>query len=224
MPKEETVIVKKEIIDLFTTEHPVQTIACFLEKSKLSLRTIHRRIKSADIISSYNKNSIFYTMPKFAEFDSNGIWIHNDACFSVNGHLSNTIKILINSSISGYTASELGKILHVKVDDFLRILFKKREIKRDLFISRNVYFSANESVAQNQILARKELLKNQPVKKPILPKRSIQFSILIEIILNQELNIEPAKLRNRLKKKGIIVSTTAIDDVMDFYNLKKTLR
>ncbi len=224
MSKEEKVVLKKEIIGLFTKEHPVQTIACFLEKSKFSLRTIHRRIKSSNIISSYNKNSIFYTIPQFANFDSNGIWVHDNACFSINGHLSNTIKILIDSSISGYTASELRKILHVKADDFLRILFKKREIKRCIFISRNVYFSANESVAQNQISERKGLLKNQAVRKPILPKRSIQFSILIEIILNQELNIEPAKLRNRLTKKGIMVSITAIDDVMDFYNLKKTLR
>ena len=63
----------KILQECFNETNPVRILSDLLEGSHYSLRTLRRRIKNKTVIRSYNHNGKFYTMPKFAKFNSYGI-------------------------------------------------------------------------------------------------------------------------------------------------------
>ncbi len=74
---------------LFSETEPVLQFTDMLSKTKCSSRTLRRKIKTLGIITSYNANSKFYTLPKFAKFDSYGLWENKEICFSLYGSFKN---------------------------------------------------------------------------------------------------------------------------------------
>ena len=70
----------------------------------------------------------------------------------------------------GYTASELEKILKIKVDDVLFGLVKDQKIEREKFSGRYVYYSRRHQIRKQQELFRKDTVEkySKPMESDIL--------------------------------------------------------
>ena len=206
----------------FTNSEPVATIDLLLQKSTLSLRTLRRRMKDCGIVSSYNANASFYTLPIFTKFDSYGLWHYENASFSIQGTLTTTIKHMIDTSPTGYSAAELSDILRVKTNDFLRIMSNKHVVEKIRPFSRNIYVSHNKKIYAKQVANRKQLSSQTISAKLKLPSHKERIMILAEIILTKQLTVNVEDVCRRLNKKGFTLSSGQIDNVVNYYGLKKT--
>lgn len=121
-----------------------------------STMTIFRNLKSLNYISSCSHRSSYYTLKRIAEFNDDGLWFFNSILFSCFSTLSETISNLVNKSEKGYTAKEIGNILHIKPNETLLGLFNKKIICRKKITGAFVYFSINKSKNKQQELFRKD--------------------------------------------------------------------
>ena len=206
------------LIKSFTEKRPIQTIENMINMYGCSKRTMRRKIKANNIICSYNKNSLFYTMPSLAKFNQYGIWHHAQAGFSTSGNLFETIVQLIDRSEQGFTSGELKSILKIRVYDAVRILCQKNRITKVKIKSQNVYCSTNVEINQKQIRKRAHYFKDELIQ---LPEADTIIAILVELVLSRL--ITPAKICNKLKKKNINIKAFDIDNVIEYYQLKKKL-
>lgn len=204
------------LVKSFNEKQPIQTIDKILIIYGCSERTMRRKIKANNIICSYNKNSLFYTLPSLAKFNQYGIWHHSEASFSRWGNLYETIVQLINRSEKGFTSGELKSILKLRIYDALRVLCQKNRIHKVEIKSQNAYFSAHPEINQKQIRRRKYYFLIKSVK---LPENETIIAILVELILNSD--ITPTKICNKLKKKGIKIRAIDVENVLEHYQLKK---
>jgi len=210
-----------EIPVFFSSCNPINTIDLLLRKSGLSLRTLRRRMKDCKVISSYNANSSFYTLPALVDFDSQGLCHYQNASFSIWGSLATTIKHLVDNSNAGYTAAELSGILHVKTDDFLRILAKKNKVDKVRPVFLNIYVAIDNKISRKQIQNRTRLSSNTAAAKSKLPRNTEQIMILTEIILTENLTVDADEICRRINKKGHTLNSEQIDNVINYYGLKK---
>lgn len=206
------------VVKSFKEKRPIQTLENMLNRCSCSERTMRRKIKDNNIICSYNKNSLFYTLPSLAKFNKHGIWHHSEASFSRWGNLFETIVRLIDQSEKGFTSGELVSILKIRIYDALRILCQKNRITKVQIKSQNVYCSTNEDISKKQIRKRENHFKNELIK---LPKADTIIAILVELVLNRV--ITPVKICNKLKKKKINIKAIDIENVIEYYQLKKKL-
>jgi hypothetical protein len=206
------------LIKSFSKKQPVQTIDKLLDTCGCSLRTLRRKIKADGLISSYNKNSIFYTVPVFAKFDHNGLWHHGQASFSQWGNLFETIVHLIDQSKMGFTSSEIKSLLKIRIYDPLRVLCQKDRIQKTTIQNQNIYISTCDDIARKQIKNRNAFYKKADFT---LPDSDIIIAILVEMVLDT--NINQTKICKRLKKNKIQVTPVDIDAVIERYQLKKKL-
>ena len=89
------------------------------------------------------------------------MWAIKSVLFSKYGTLKKTVEVLISRSQRGYTASELNKILKIKVDDALLELTKNKIINREKIFGVYVYFSSAPKCAKKQKLTRKDSIQYQ---------------------------------------------------------------
>ena len=222
MPQIKNDLIATSLIESFSKNKPIQTIEALLNTCNCSMRTLRRRIRAFNIICSYNKNSIFYTVPSLTEFDQYGIWHHKEASFSRWGNLFETIVQLTNRSDMGFTSRELREILKIKVYDPLRVLSLENRIKKVKIQFQNIYFSATEDIAQQQIYNRNVNIKKALIKKEYsLPDSEIIISILLEIILDRAATYQ--EICNRIKTTGIMITPDHVEAVIEHYQLKKKL-
>ncbi len=221
MPNPESSAGDNEISVFFSSCNPTNTIGLLLRKSGLSLRTLRRRMKDCKVISSYNANSSFYTLPSLVDFDSQGLWHYQNASFSIWGSLATTIKHLVDNSSAGYTAAELSGILHVKTDDFLRILAKKNKVDKVRPVFLTIYVAIDNKISRKQIQNRTRLSSETAAAKSKLPRNTEQIMILTEIILTENLTVDAGEICRRINKKGHKLNSEQIDNVINYYGLKK---
>jgi len=207
------------LLKCFTNKKRIQTIDKLLDVCDCSLRTSRRKIKTNRLICSYNKNSIFYTVPSLPKFNEYGIWHCGEASFSKWGNLSETIVQLVDRSEKGLSSRELNLLLNLRAYDSLRVLFQKSRIKKIEIQSQNIYCSAKSGIAQKQIEQRKLFCKSELHK---LPEADIIIAILLEIIYDKA-TIIPQKICERLKKRKIQIKPIDVEKVTEYYELKKKL-
>jgi len=215
--------ITQRIVNSFTPDNKVNTFRGLLNLYTCSEATLRRRIKQIGLLVSYNFNSKFYTLSSIATFNEYGIWEYEKILFSAYGCLTKTIKVLIYNSPSGYTQNELSLILHVRVNDLLRIQTGKQALKREKTGREYVYYSSDPQVFAAQHKKRQILINLSLQEKDIidvLPGKDIVISILVEIILSGKLYKD--ELVQRLVKKTVSVTESEIDSVISYYNLKKT--
>lgn len=208
----------KPLINYFIERYPVLTIEDLKTKSGCHPRTLQRKIKSSHLLVSYNQNAKFYTPSNFAHFNHHGIWNYNQILFSKHGNLFETIIVLIDKSLNGYTAKELSTIIEVKSDDALRILWLKHRLNRQKSGSQNVYFSIQEELFAQQLAARgQQALNAAPTL--ILSDYGRTIAILVEII--QQDSLDAQTLLKGIKKRKIEIAQTEIEAVIEHHQLKK---
>ncbi len=214
----------QSIINSFTADNKVNTFKELLNISTCSEATLRRRIKQIGMLVSYNFNSKFYTLSSMASFNEHGIWDYQGILFSALGSLTKTVKKLIDNSKFGYTPTELSSILHVRVNDLLRVQTDKQYFKRKKVGREYVYYNSDEHVFAIQHKERQLLIISSSLKNDttgILKDKDIVIAILVEIILSGKLGEE--YLQQRLKNKSVNLNVPEIHAVISHYGLKKTM-
>jgi len=216
MKKNETVT--DALITYFTVDFPVQTLGDLKIKSGCQHRTLQRIIKSCNLITSYNQNARFYTVPGLCHFNHDGIWNFKQILFSKYGNLFETITALIDKSMTGYTSRELSNIIMVKADDALHVMWIKERVRRQKTGSYHVYFSMREDLFKQQLSAREQQTP-AAMETLALPDYQRTIAVLVEIILQDSIVAE--KLQKGIAQRNFEISIAGIEAVIEHYQLKK---
>ncbi len=136
-------------INKIATVGEIKTILC-----TQSRMTVFRRLSKLGYISSCSHSGKYYSLNRIAEYNQYGLWGIKSVIFSKYGTLKKTVGVLVNQSHTGFTASELNKILEIKVDDVLLELSKSKTINRKKIFGVYVYLSSGSLFAKKQELTR----------------------------------------------------------------------
>lgn len=216
-------LLNQSVINAFTADSKVNTLENLLDSSICSEVTLRRKIKQIGLLTSYNHNSKFYTLPSMASFNSHGIWDCEGIYFSDHGSLVKTVIKLVLESKAGCRPKELSSILHVRVNDLLRQQTAKQNIRREKAGRSYVYYSSDETVYATQYRER-ELLSASSLQKSdaLVNDKDIVIAILVEIILNG--NLDEEAIERCLNAKGVDAGVPEIQAVISHYGIKKTMR
>lgn len=132
--------------------------------STMSRTTGFRYLRELHHLTSYTHNGKYYTLPRIAQFDSNGFWYFGDVGFSIQGTLIDTVLQAITESVAGKFNSELEKYCRVKVQAALRILLHSKKIARVELKKKYLYVHADPSTSDRQIRMRIEVISIPAVK------------------------------------------------------------
>lgn len=215
----------QSIVDCFTADNKVNTIQQLLDVCTCSEVTLRRRIKQIGMLVSYNFNSKFYTLSSMASFNDYGIWDYRGILFSAYGSLTKTVKELIDNSKFGYTPTELSSILHVRVNDLLRVQTDKQYFNRKKVGREYVYYNSDEQVFTGQYKERQLLIASSSLKNDatgVLKEKDIIIAILVEILLSGK-KLHEEDIQQALKNKSVNASVAEINAVISHYGLKKTM-
>lgn len=130
-----------------------------------SRMTMFRKLSELKYITSYSHSGKYYSLIRIAKFNKYGIWSYHSIYFSKDGTLLKTIIKLIIESESGFTVSELGKLLKVKVGDSLLKLIRKNKVCRSKNCGVYVYYSKVPHLRKQQELLRHDNFDNYNVFK-----------------------------------------------------------
>ena len=145
-----------------------------------SRMTVFRKLKDLGYITSYSHSAKFYSLQRIAEFDKHGLWFYKSVSFSKQGTLIRSVEYFVNESDMGYNASELERILKIKVDDVLLANVKKNKIVREKISGVYVYFSKNYQKKKQQELFRKDTIGNyHKAMEPEILMNELKASLII---------------------------------------------
>jgi hypothetical protein len=113
-------------------------------------RTVFRKLKMLDYLSSYSYRGMYYTLQSIAEFNNQGLWSHRTVWFSQFGSLFDTAKAFVDNSEAGYTAAELSKALHVETRHSLLEMVRAEQLRREKLQGSYVYFSTEAKKYRSQ--------------------------------------------------------------------------
>lgn len=116
--------------------------------------TVFRKLKGLSYHTSYSHNGRYYTIAEIARFDELGLWSYRSVWFSQHGTLLNTCQVLVETSDTGYFASELKELLHVEVKHALRKLVEQGHLSREQVQNRWLYCSSDPYRRQQQCHGR----------------------------------------------------------------------
>ena len=156
--------------------------------------TVFRRLSELDYISSCSHSGKYYSLNGIANYNQYGLWIYKSVLFSKYRTIKKTLEVLISQSQSGHSASELNRILKIKVEDALLELFKSKIINRKKLSGVYVYFSSARNFAKKQEITRND---------------NIQYQ--------DDLKMSPEVLMNELKAALIIFYSTLNEKQRRFY-------
>ncbi len=124
-----------------------------------SSSTAFRYLQQVPYRSSYNHNGRYYTLYEPSQYDRFGLLHHGDIYFSRDGTLKATVKRLVQESESGFTQREMQELLRVRVQSFLQVLVKEREVVRERLAGIYHYLHAKPEIGQVQRQCRIERIE-----------------------------------------------------------------
>lgn len=113
-------------------------------------RTVFRKLKSLDYLSSYSHRGMYYTLQSIAKFNAEGLWSHQSVWFSKFGSLLETAKAFVKRSEAGYSAAELSQALCVETKHTLLKLSRSAQVQREKIQGCYIYLSAESNKYANQ--------------------------------------------------------------------------
>ena len=145
-------------LDRYFKRHKIATV----EQLQTTLgnpkeRTVFRKLKLLDYLSSYSHRGKYYTLKSISEFNADGLWSHRSVWFSRFGSLLDTAKAFVDDSDAGYTAAELDRALHVETRRPLVKLFRSGRLEREKLQSSYVYFTSEARKHRSQRKRRQQL-------------------------------------------------------------------
>lgn len=142
--------------------------------------TVLRKMGELDYITSYSHSGRYYSLKRIARYNRHGIWLCQSAMFSKVRTLKKTIAFQIDNSKKGFSASELRKILKVKVEDVLLELVKNKTISRKKMSGIFIYYSVVSNLKKKQELTRKAKIQSPDVEmKPDVLMHELKAALII---------------------------------------------
>jgi hypothetical protein len=140
-----------ETIEDHFLHHPMATLKELeVALGSPSSRTVFRKLKALDYLSSYTHRGRYYTLQSIATFDEQGLWSCRSVWFSQFGNLLDTAVAFVERSGAGYTAAELSEALHVECKHTLVDLVRRRRLQRERIDHLYVYFSSDRTQHNRQ--------------------------------------------------------------------------
>jgi len=201
---------EKKVVDL------KQLMQMFVKRSE---RSIFRDLKEVKYISSYSHAARYYTLPRVAKFNQDGLWHYKNISFSKHGTLKETTLELLEKSQSGFYHTELFIKLKVRVHNTLLSLIREEKIDRKEIEGKYLYVSRDKKKQNNQISNRQELIL-QTKQTESLPEW-LTIEVLVEVIKISFPKTTPYQIATRLKNRGVTVSTQEVDLIFQKYQIKK---
>ena len=141
----------------FFNRHRIATLAQLQEAlGDPTERTVFRKLKTLDYLSSYSHRGMYYSIQTIAKFNSESLWSCRSVWFSRFGNLLETAKAFVDHSEAGYSAAELREALHVETKHGLVRLVRAGELQREKFQGCYVYFCAAAKKHRSQRKARQQ--------------------------------------------------------------------
>jgi hypothetical protein len=213
-----------QITKIFNKKHVVTIEEICLEVNRAEI-TVKKALAKIEYLTSYNFNSRFYTLPKFAQWDANGIWRHSRASFTIHCTLKNLIVWLVEHSHEGLSSNELSEITGGNIWATLGIMVSQNLIRRVRSDGQCFYFTAkSEEATKKQISRRfkKDFIKfdGQDVAAEIEDLKN-SILVLLEIIRSKPKSLKALCLSLQARSKNLTLSFAK--KVVDKYkiNLKK---
>lgn len=197
---------------IITIEQLNQILGC-------SVRTIQRYLNKWKMVTSYNQNGRYYTLPEIPKFNEYGLWQYKNVYFSKYGNLKTTTLQIINQAHQGLSAAELSEILKLPAQTFLSHFKKEHKLRREKYNGIYIYFSIDKEYIKKQMENRNKQL--QVDAKTHLPNDTDSIIILVELIKFPKDNF--ADLTNRVRRKGLKISIQQVRNLLIYHKLEKKI-
>ena len=181
-----------------------------------SPRTIQRRLKACQALSSYNHNGRYYTLPEIPEFDPWGLWHYREISFSKHGNLRKTLVHVVKTAPAGLAASQIAELLRVNPRSFLSPFQHDHDLCREKIGGRFIWFSAETRTHTSQKNRRIEQLTKKPDR---LPTDRQALLILLDLLRHPGAHVDA--IARRLKAKGTELSADVIRGFLARHDLLK---
>lgn len=119
-----------------------------------SKRTVHRKLRELDALTSYTHSGQYYALRESASFDGVGIWVHGEIRFSVHGTLRATLVALIEEAPRGWHSAELDELVGVRSAAALRDLVRTGRLSCVDVDGSTLYCAVDPDEQQRQVAAR----------------------------------------------------------------------
>lgn len=129
-----------------------------------SRMTAFRRLRALPYRSSYSHRGMYYTLHGIPKYGQYGVWVFKGVCFSRHGTLLSAVETLVDGAASGYTAPELAAILHVRVQNAVKLLVDRGRLIRQQIAHGYLYVAPGKSAVQ--LAARKRAVKHGLARTP----------------------------------------------------------
>lgn len=186
--------------------------------------TVFRKLKEIGYRTSFTHAGRYYTLADIPEFDELGLWFHNDAGFSTEGTLKETVATHVESAPDGRTSAELQHVLRVRVHNTLLDLVREGRITRMRYGQVSLYVSADTSRAADQMARRQELAHvMEGAFRELTTDETIE--VLAEALRAASEIPDPALVALRLAARGVRIEPRLVQRAFEAYGLipgKKT--
>jgi hypothetical protein len=92
--------------------------------------TVFRKLRALEYRASYSHAGKYYTLTERAQWDDDGLWVHQGIRFSRHGTLLATLQYLIDTAPAGRYAQELEERVGVGVHNALATLQQRSRVRR----------------------------------------------------------------------------------------------
>ena len=209
--------VMEDLKKLFS-ENTIWTLRKLAKELDYSEISVRRFLKQIGYVRSYTHNGKWYTLRTMAQFNSQGIWRHDQIGFSKHGTLIQTIERLINKSATGLSAAEITKHLHTPCQSVLSHQYKTGKRDRMKPGPEYIYLAKDPKTNHRQ----RELLKKRFAREDQQPLTAEQaVFVLVRFIHNPSLSFKDlARLLRR--QHQAIVSADSIEAFFQKHHIKKS--
>lgn len=183
------------------------------DQMNYSIPSVRRFLARTGYFSSFTHNGKWYTLASIPRFNIDGLWFYQDIGFSRHGPLTHTLVNLVEKSVSGMTADQLGKVLRCRCHAVLVQLYRKGNLKRQKHGPSYVYLSIDPDKADVQ----EKTLQQHHMPLPA------ELAVLILVAFIQTPSSDFAHLAKTIfQKTGIVISAEQVQRLFKMHGLKKT--
>lgn len=175
-----------------STQFSTDTVQAFLQDERIATleqlkealgttgtMTVFRKLKALGYLSSYSHRGKYYTLQEIPEFDEQGLWGWHSIWFSRYGNLVETAWEFVAEADSGFTASELERILHVECKRALLKLHREGRVARARIGGVYVYLAKHKDAERRQRVRRQEQANMAEVIAPVVEVLSHELAAAI---------------------------------------------
>ena len=215
---------KAALRSLFHRAHVAQLGTLFRVLKTHARRSVMRRLKYADYLSSYTHTGRYYTLREIPRFDQFGLWHYGEVGFCRVGTLKAAVTELVEKSEAGRTLEELKDLLRVRVHNALLDRVRAKRIGRKLMDKKKwVYLSAKASRATKQ-WARRQAQGKRAAEASGPLTSAVTIEVLVEVLSASRVQVSAQEVARRLSRRGVTVAVQQVEWVFGRYGLGKKKR